>query len=242
MKREVPTFSESTSITVAAAVVSFERLHGPPATGRARTPMHHLTEVNMQTAPRIAIADDDIDMRQWLQMVLRPMGAVVEEVEDGAELLDALAAAEEHPFDLVITDVYMPMPSGAHVVAMARTAGFTTPFLVITSFANDELRASLGRLERTRLLEKPLARSQVVAYVSAALHRREVGSLSGRAPSIQRSRTLWSSVEFGVRCVSCHAHWPAVTDDDGQRAFYCPRCIEDAADRDELYIDLGGGH
>lgn len=203
----------------------------------------------MQAAPRIALADDDIEMRQWLRAVLTPLGADIEEAADGSDLLHLLAAAEKRRFDLVITDVYMPTPSGTSVVAMARAAGFMTPFIVITSYPSEHIRRVVGRLRQTTLLVKPLERDEFLACVSATLAGKNTHQAPERA-SETRLRSVWSSwqgaaeapwtTDVRVRCVCCGGHWPAMPGFDNNRAFFCLRCIEDASD-DERSSDLGGG-
>ena len=109
------------------------------------------------TGPRMVIADDDVDMRRWLRVVLRPLDAVVHEVASGAELLRALA---ESPFDVVISDVWMPPPDGISAAAAARAAGILTPFIVITACTNAQVRHDAERVPSTTLLQKPLDESE----------------------------------------------------------------------------------
>jgi CheY-like chemotaxis protein len=111
------------------------------------------------SAPRLLIADDDADMREWLRAVLSRAAEVVGEAASGWELLHVLS--HDGPFDLVITDVRMPAPSGLSVVAMARAAGMTTPFLIITAFPQPQLVAAAARLDRVVLLGKPFSAQQL---------------------------------------------------------------------------------
>ena len=116
------------------------------------------------TGPRIYIADDDPAMREWLCLLLRPMRATIQEASGGVELLDLLASGE--PYDLVITDLRMPGPSGLQVVAMARAAGATAPFLIITAFPDDDVRRSLAAIG-AELLAKPFSAAELKARVAA---------------------------------------------------------------------------
>jgi two-component system response regulator HydG len=115
---------------------------------------------------RLLIADDDLEMRSWLREVLGERGALILEADSGAELLRMLA--EEGPFDLVITDVRMSWADGVQVLQMARTAGYETPFVVITAFANDRVRAQVAELGAV-LLEKPFEVEQLVEKARGAL-------------------------------------------------------------------------
>src|SRR5262245_38415698 len=95
-------------------------------------------EAETRTA-RIIIADDDRGMRGWLLAVLKGLDATFIEVDSSFELLDLVVGGDH--VDLVITDVRMPPSSGLQVLTLVREAGLDTPFLVITAFPDDEVRA-----------------------------------------------------------------------------------------------------
>ena len=65
---------------------------------------------------RVLLADDNADMRGYLQRLLQP-GYEVTAVADGQEALDAVRA---QPFDLVISDVMMPGLDGLRLVGELR--------------------------------------------------------------------------------------------------------------------------
>jgi CheY-like chemotaxis protein len=121
-----------------------------------------------QLAPRrLLIAEDDVEMRAWLSEVLGQVRCQVHEATTGWDLLDIVA--EEGPFNLVVTDVRMPGPSGLQVVEMARTAGLETPFLVITAFPDERVRSEAAALVRVVLLEKPFAQHELIQAVTRLL-------------------------------------------------------------------------
>jgi CheY-like chemotaxis protein len=113
---------------------------------------------------RIVVADDDDEMRALVRMLVRPITGEVRDARSGWELLAVLA--DEGPFDLVITDVRMPAPSGVHVVTMARAAGLATPFLVITAFPDDAVRRAVDGQKWALLLGKPFGRAELLAAVA----------------------------------------------------------------------------
>jgi CheY-like chemotaxis protein len=114
------------------------------------------------TGKRILVVDDEPSMRSWLRLALEHRGARVWEATGGWEALALLA--EHEPFDLVITDMRMPMPSGVGVIASARSIGIMTPFILATAFSDEELRRRAGKLEKTMVLDKPFELSQLVQW------------------------------------------------------------------------------
>src|SRR6185369_13915272 len=66
------------------------------------------SQASSQIPARILLADDNADMRQYLQGLLSENYEVVAAVDGEA----ALAAACEQSFDLVLTDVMMPRLDG----------------------------------------------------------------------------------------------------------------------------------
>ncbi len=113
-----------------------------------------------QARKRILLAEDNTEMRSLVREVLEAQGAHVREASSGVALLSYLA--EEADFDLVVTDVRMPWISGAEVITMARAAGYTVPIVVMTAFADEELRRTLARLPAAYLLEKPFGMNELV--------------------------------------------------------------------------------
>ena len=129
------------------------------------------TAVRRVPSPRYLLADDDPDMRGWLRHALGRSGAQAEWASNGVELLGRLA--DDGPFDLVVTDLRMPTITGLQVLAMARTAGLRTPFLVVTAFADDAVRAAVARLGPAVIAAKPLAADRFVALARSLAGRRD---------------------------------------------------------------------
>ena len=109
----------------------------------------------------ILIVDDDAEMRSWLRLGLQRLGAVVQEASSGWECLARLA--DDRTFDLVVTDMRMPMPSGLSVLAIARSLGLETPFIVITAFSSHDLRERVRAFTAAALVDKPFGLDDLVA-------------------------------------------------------------------------------
>ncbi|MBI5480891.1 MAG: response regulator, partial [Deltaproteobacteria bacterium] len=109
---------------------------------------------------------DEEDMREWLRLVLAPLRAEIREAASGGELLRVLAS-DPLP-DLVITDVRMPPPDGLEVLARVRARGSSVPFLVISAFADEAVRAEAAR-HGAEVLAKPFTGKQLLARVRQLL-------------------------------------------------------------------------
>ena len=135
-------------------------------------------------APRVAIVDDDAEMRALLRLLLRPLTADVVEIGSRGELLELLLNPTcgagpdrshrtcDHGVDLVIADVGRPAPGALAVLAHARVAGVAVPFVVVTAFRDDAVRAAVERFADARVLAKPFGRHDLIGLVTSMLAAR----------------------------------------------------------------------
>ena len=136
-----------------------------------------LNEVVVDAGParsrtrRIAVADDDPEMRALIHEILRDPVTEVVEATNGAELIQLLA--EQGPFDLIVTDVDMPWMEGLQVLRSARAADILTPAVVVTGLSRPDLDATVARLGVTKLLRKPFGAAEL---------RKAIRSLLGAPP------------------------------------------------------------
>ena len=120
---------------------------------------------------KILIAEDDRELRQLFEHVLVKNGYSVRGVSDGQEALDAM---DEEYFNLIISDIMMPVMDGYTLVRSLREAGDTTPVLMITAKdAFDDMR--MGFLSGTDdYMIKPVNVNEMVLRVSALLRRAQM--------------------------------------------------------------------
>ena len=116
---------------------------------------------------RILIAEDEQPVRDLLARALTMDGHEVESAPDGAAALDQLADAG--PFDLLLTDIRMPIMDG---IALALAAARNDPNLAIvlmTGYAGERERAQgLDALVHDVVL-KPFSLSDMKQALAAAL-------------------------------------------------------------------------
>lgn len=116
--------------------------------------------------PRVLIADDNTDMREYLDRLLRAAGYLVETAGDGTRALESVRA---NPPDLVISDVMMPRLDGIGLVqalrADARTAAL--PVVLLSARAGQEASIEGLRAGADDYLVKPFVAAELLARVRA---------------------------------------------------------------------------
>ncbi len=120
---------------------------------------------------KILIAEDDKELRQLFQHVLTKNGYSVKGVSDGKEALEAIDADY---YDVIISDIMMPVMDGYEFVRSLRDSGNNTPVMMITAKdAFDDMR--LGFLSGTDdFMVKPVNVNEMVIRVGALLRRAQM--------------------------------------------------------------------
>lgn len=121
---------------------------------------------------RILLAEDDLAMRQLLVTALRWEGYRVVSAKNGFELLDVLASAllRREAFDLIVSDIRMPGPSGLEVLRGVRDASFRPPpVILITAFGSSDTHARAADLGAAAVLDKPFLLEELIRVVSRIL-------------------------------------------------------------------------
>ena len=122
---------------------------------------------------KILIAEDDRELRQLFQHVLTKNGYTVKGVSDGKEALDAL---DNDYYDLIISDIMMPVMDGYELVRTLRESGNLVPVMMITAKdAFDDMR--LGFLSGTDdFMVKPVDEEELLLRIKALLRRARIAS------------------------------------------------------------------
>ena len=120
---------------------------------------------------KILIAEDDRELRQLFSHVLTRNGYAVKSVSNGKEALDAM---DNDYFDLVITDIMMPVLDGYELVRQLRDTGNITPVLMITAKdAFDDMNQ--GFVSGTDdYMVKPVNVNEMLLRVKALLRRAQM--------------------------------------------------------------------
>ena len=117
---------------------------------------------------RVLIDDDEESMRTLVARAIAMDGHEIVTAQDGAEALDILTR-ENGAFDLLLTDIQMPIMDG---IALALSAARDYPDLVIllmTGFAHQRERASNLQAIAHDVITKPFSVADIRTAVADAL-------------------------------------------------------------------------
>ena len=120
---------------------------------------------------KILIAEDDKELRHLFSHVLIKNGYTVKGVSNGKE---ALSSLENDYYDLVISDIMMPVMDGYELVNTLRESGSTTPILMITAkdAFDDMRRGFMSGIDD--FMVKPINVNEMVLRVGALLRRAQM--------------------------------------------------------------------
>jgi PAS domain S-box-containing protein len=116
----------------------------------------------------VLLADDNADMRSYVQRLLRSSGFRVEAVTDGEQ---ALAAARRLKPDLILSDVMMPKLDGFGLLAALRSDPDLRdkPVLLLSARAGEEAKVEGLTAGADDYLTKPFSARELLARVRANL-------------------------------------------------------------------------
>ena len=169
---------------------------------KSELPAAHLGVVAAHEGPRprIVLADDNADMRNYVQRLLAPFYQV-EAVGDGAA---ALAAARAQRPDLILSDVMMPRLDGTGLIKALRadTELQTLPVILLSARAGEESRIEGMRSGADDYLVKPFSARELLARVAGHLDmarlRREANAERERLLARERAAVQHRDQFLGI--------------------------------------------
>jgi two-component system chemotaxis response regulator CheY len=116
----------------------------------------------------VLTVDDSPSIRQAIKIALGAEGHQVAEAGDGA---DGVAKAKAGAFNLIITDLNMPVMDGLTMIKTLRAepAYAGVPILFLTTESDDGVKAQAKAAGATGWITKPFAPDQLVRIVSKVL-------------------------------------------------------------------------
>lgn len=116
----------------------------------------------------ILVVEDNDNMLSVLQFGLREAGHTVDTAVNG---IDGEAAALSKKYDLMILDIMLPGKDGISIVKSVRSAGITTPILLLTGLADIDSRVAGLDAGADDYVPKPFSFEELLARVRALSRR-----------------------------------------------------------------------
>ncbi|MGH6789726.1 MAG: response regulator [Pseudolabrys sp.] len=161
----------------------------------------HATAPAGGARPRILLADDNADLRDYLRRLLSPLYGV-EAVADGEAAIDAIS--RQMP-DLVLADIMMPRLDGLALLSRLRASPSTRalPVILLSARAGEEAKEEGLAAGADDYLIKPFSARELLAHVAthiklAGVRRESEKALRGRTAQFEG---LLDSAPIGVYLV-----------------------------------------
>jgi putative nucleotidyltransferase with HDIG domain len=118
--------------------------------------------------PRILVVDDEPVIREVLSDLLTSQGYVVRAVENGALALEELM---QNPYNLVLTDLKMPVMGGEELLAKLAENNIKKMVIVLTAFATVETAIQTMKKGAYDYVMKPFKIDEITLIVRRALEK-----------------------------------------------------------------------
>ncbi|NVM22469.1 MAG: sigma-54-dependent Fis family transcriptional regulator [Desulfobacterales bacterium] len=121
--------------------------------------------------PNLLVVDDDLSMREMLEVMLRSEGYNVEFAEDGTK---AIRMLKKKKYDLIICDIIMGSVGGIAVLREAKRRRHETVVIMISAFATTETAVEAMKEGAYDYIPKPFQVDEVKQTIRNALERRTI--------------------------------------------------------------------
>jgi len=129
----------------------------------------------------VLLADKNELQRRVTQLALEKMGCLVDTARDGAEAVELF---QKHQYQLVLSDIDMPVMGGVEANRLMRSADVPMPLAVaLTSYTEKELVNRFGYLRFDCVLPKPMDRQKLLAIVQNNLGKISYAPLYKLSPA-----------------------------------------------------------
>jgi DNA-binding NtrC family response regulator len=119
----------------------------------------------------VLVIDDELDIREGLEMLLQTEGYTVDLAQNGTEGLHKM---ESHPYDLILLDLMMPDMSGMDVLQAARKRDRDTPIFMITAYGSVEAAVHALKLGANDYFSKPWDNEKLIIEIDRMIARRRL--------------------------------------------------------------------
>ncbi|MBU4305040.1 MAG: sigma-54 dependent transcriptional regulator [Candidatus Omnitrophica bacterium] len=122
---------------------------------------------------KILLVDDEKDLLEWLSVVLRKEGYIVKSTTSAEE---ALLWFKQESFDMVISDIRMPVLSGVELLRQVKKHNPEVIVLMITAYASVETAVKALRFGAYDYLTKPFKLDDIKLIIKKAFSQKRIFS------------------------------------------------------------------
>jgi two-component system cell cycle response regulator CtrA len=117
---------------------------------------------------RVLLVEDDLTTSRAVTMMLRGIGAIVDQTDTGEE---ALELVRHYDYDIVVLDLLLPDMEGYEVVRRMRGARLETPVLILSGLARPQAKVKGFGMGADDYITKPFDKEELVARIQAVIRR-----------------------------------------------------------------------
>jgi two-component system, NtrC family, response regulator AtoC len=107
----------------------------------------------------VLVVDDEPAIRQVLSAAISKAGYQVESAGSASE---ALAKLDKSAFDVVLSDVFMPVTDGIELLKLATSRGHTATFIMVTAFASVDSAIEAIKAGAWDYITKPVRNDEIL--------------------------------------------------------------------------------
>src|SRR5579859_4236251 len=145
---------------------------GPPPEGaRPSTWSSPRPGKRLMSKGSILVVDDESEIREGLELLLKGEGYGVASAETGES---GLAKLEEHPFDLLLLDVSLPDRNGLDMLKEIRRRDPDLSVVLITAYGSIDMARAAFKNGAMDYITKPWSNDELLAQVAQAVESRRL--------------------------------------------------------------------
>ena len=122
--------------------------------------------VTMKDKQSILFVDDDEQFRKAIVRIFEASGFDITTARDGQEALDLLS---ESAYDLIITDLKMPVLDGYELMREIKRREIKIPVIILTGYGEVETHIDLMNMGAYDHIEKPVSGHELMGLARKAI-------------------------------------------------------------------------
>jgi DNA-binding NtrC family response regulator len=122
--------------------------------------------VKKNKSVRLLLVDDDPNMQRMVALFLNKKNYKLEIAGNGRKALDLL---DNNKFDLIISDMQMPLMDGSTLLRKMREKKIKTPVILISAYTSLNMPNEIDTTDFVAILFKPFDSSNLISSIEKVL-------------------------------------------------------------------------